>query len=113
MIYNSDLTIYHKSLNDITKLEEWTRINFKNIWWFSSKNTTPSKGYEESNNVEIRIPYDLVKDETLIDVGDILVRGNINQDITRQSDINGEIYNIVTIKRNNFGTRPHIHITGK
>ena len=113
MIYNSDLTIYHKSLDEKTKLEKWTRYNYRNIWWFSGNNASASKGYEESNNVEIRIPYNLVKEEEVIDFGDIFVKGYIEKDITKQSDLDVELYNIVGIKKNKFGKRPHIHLTGK
>lgn len=59
MITNTELTVYHKTFNQTTRLEEWTRYNYSKVWWFGGKGANINKGYENANDVDIRIPYDL------------------------------------------------------
>ena len=58
MITNNSLTIYHKTLNTTTKLEQWTRYNYDKVWYFGGKGAGINKGYVNANDVQIRIPYD-------------------------------------------------------
>ena len=44
--------------------------------------------------------------------GDIICKGDIETDITKQSDLE-ESYNITSIITSNFGNEPHIHLGGK
>lgn len=114
MITNESLTIYHKTIDETTKLEKWIRNNYSKIWWFGGKGASIDKGYDNANDVEIRIPYTNQIDIGNIEIGDILVKGDIATDIITQQDLKDfEIYNITSIKNNNFGKNPHIHIGGK
>ena len=108
MISNSDLTIYHRENN------EWIRKNYKNVWWYSKENANSDKGYNSNNRVEIRISYDLNPNIEDFRIGDILVKGIIEEDISRQQDLNvKDVYNIIGVSNNTFGRRPHIHISGE
>lgn len=117
MITNSSLTIYHKDgLDIVTHLEKWTRHNYDNVWFFGGKGASINKGYDNANDVEIRLPYS--KNNNLdinnFAIGDIIVQGTLDTDIETQEDLsNYEIYNITSIKNNNFGNNQHIHIGGK
>lgn len=121
MITNSALTIYHKGFDETTRLEKWIRFNYgdddnKTVWFFGGKGSRINKGYENANDVDIRIPYD--KNTNLdinnFEIGDIIVQGYLDFDISRQQDLkNYEVYNITSINNNNFGNNPHIHIGGK
>ena len=117
MITNNKLTIYHKTLNKQTRLEEWTRFNYNEVWFFGGKGAGINKGYDNANDVQIRIPYK--KNENLnIDnfkIGDIIVKGLLDFDIETQQDIgkNYEVYNITSINNNDFGINQHIHLGGK
>ena len=117
MITNSSLTIYHKDGLDIaTHFEKWTRYNYDNVWFFSGKGAGINKGYDNANNVEIRIPYNknYGLDVNNFAIGDIIVQGTLDTDIETQDDLsNYLIYNITSIKNNNFGNNQHIHIRGK
>lgn len=117
MITNSSLTIYHKiGLNQYTHLEEWTRYNYSNVWFFGGKGASINKGYDNANDVEIRISYEQNENlnATNFAIGDIIVKGTLDIDISKQSDLKSyQIYNITSIKDNNFGNNPHIHIGGK
>lgn len=59
MITNTELTVYHKTFNQTTRLEEWTRYNYSKVWWFGGKGANINKGYENANDVDVRIPYNL------------------------------------------------------
>jgi hypothetical protein len=94
----------------------WTRYNYDNVWFFGGKGAGINKGYDNANDVQIRIPYDLYEDldATNFKVGDILVQGTLDLDISTQQDLtNYIVYNITSINNNNFGNNPHIHLGGK
>lgn len=116
MICNSKLTIYHQDGLDVaTHLEKWRRFNYDNVWFFGGKGASLNKGYDNANDVEIRLPYDLNElDINNFKIGDIIVQGGLTQDIATQRDLkNYQVYNITSIKNNNFGNSKHIHIGGK
>lgn len=115
MITNSDVTIYHKTFNKQERVEEWERYNYENVWWFGSHKAGINKGYENANDVDVRISYDTHNiDITNFSMGDILVKGNLDIDIESQQDLkNYDVYVITLINDNNFGTRPHLRLGGK
>lgn len=116
MITNSKLTIYHKGFDTKKHEETWTRYNYDNVWFFGGKGANINKGYDDANDVDIRIPY--AKNSTLnisnFSIGDIIVQGSLEINIDTQEDLEGYlIYNITTINNNNFGKNKHIHLGGK
>lgn len=116
MICNSSLTVYHKILDKETRLEKWIRHNYENIWWYGGRGAGISKGYNDANDVEIRIPYDINPDLDIKDfkIGDILIQDTLDIDIATQQDLsNYEVYNITSINNNTFGNNQHIHLGGK
>ena len=112
MLVNSSLTVYHKV--EIDRDYKWVKYFYKNIWWFGGKGASTNKGYENANDVQIRIPYDLNPslDYNNFGIGDILVQGE-HKDITNEEDIQGEYYNITSLNNNTFGNNKHIHVSGK
>ena len=117
MITNSTLTIYHKEGLDVaTHLEKWVRYNYDNVWFFGGKGASISKGYDNANDVEIRLPYSKNNGLNINNfaIGDIIVQGTLTEDIETQQDLdNYLIYNVTSIKNNNFGNNQHIHLGGK
>ena len=115
MITNSSVTIYHKSGLDVsTRTELWTRYNYDNVWFFGGKGAGINKGYENANDVQVRIPYSNDLDISNFSIGDIVIQGTLDTDIDTQQDLdNYTFYNITSINDNNFGNNPHIHIGGK
>lgn len=115
MITNSSLTVYHKSFDETTRLEKWTRYNYSNVWFFGGKGAGINKGYDNANDVQVRIPYDQNNglDINNFAIGDILIEGTLNTDIETQEDLDDLIYNITSINDNNFGNNQHIHLGGK
>lgn len=121
MLINSNLTIYHKVFNEKTRLESWTRYNYgdnddKKVWFYGGKGSSTSEGYENANDVKIRIPYDINPNLNVsnFNIGDIIVQGYLDFDIKTQLDLKDyNFYNITSIVDNNFGNNQHIHICGK
>ena len=116
MIKNADVTVYHKGFNEETNLEKWIRFNYSDVWFFGGVNASVNKGYDNANDFDCRIPYDKNSelDVRNFSVGDIVVEGNLEQDIETQQDLEDYlIYNIISINDNNFGYNRHIHIGGK
>ena len=115
MITNSTITVYHKSLDNTTKLEKWTKYNYYHVWFFGNKSASMNKGYDNANNVEIRIPFNMNSNLNIenFSIGDIVVKGTLDINITTQQDLNNYlVYNITSINNNNFGNNPHIHLGG-
>lgn len=116
MLTNSDMTLYHKVLDEKTRLEKWERHYIKNVWWYGGKGVNTQKGYENANDVQVRIPYETNDDLNIavFNMGDIVCKGNVEKPITSQSDLNEEeYYNITAINNNTFGNNAHIHLGGK
>lgn len=116
MICNNSLTIYHMSGLDVsTHNEIWTRYNYDKVWFFGGKGASINKGYDNANDVDVRLPYYLTNlNANNFAIGDIIVQGTLDTDITTQQDLKGyQIYNITSINNNNFGNNPHIHLGGK
>ena len=117
MIVNSSVTIYHKDGLDVaTHFEKWTRHNYNKVWFFGGKGANINKGYDNANDVQVRIPYDQNDGLDIKDfaVGDIIVQGSLDINITTQNDLsNYLIYNVTSITNNNFGNNQHIHIGGR
>lgn len=117
MICNSKLTIYHNSGTDATTRRiKWQRYNYENVWFFGGKGARINKGYDDANDVDIRIPYEQ-NDKLAVsnfEIGDIIVQGELKTDIETQQDLKDYlVYNITSITNNNFGNSQHIHIGGR
>lgn len=112
MLVNSDLTVYHKVEDNHDY--KWVTHYYEKIWWFGGKGASLNKGYENANDVQIRIPYELNPklDYNNFGIGDILVQGE-HGDITSEEDITSEYYNITSLNNNVFGNNKHIHVGGK
>ena len=116
MIVNSSLTVYHRDgLDELTHLEKWKRYNYDNVWFFGGKGAGINTGYDNANDVQIRIPYGQNANLNIGDfaIGDIVVQGSLNTDINTQDDLKCLFYNITSINNNDFGINKHIHLGGK
>lgn len=115
MITNASLTIYHKVFDEEARLEKWKRYNYDKVWFFGGKGAGINKGYDNANNVDIRIPYEFNNvDINNIKIGDILVEGTLTQEIKSQQDLsNYNVFNITSVNNNKFGNNPHVRIGGK
>ena len=100
---NSSMTLYHKNYNKKKRLDEWIKYPIENVMWQGGEGASINKGYDKANDITIFIPYD--KNEELekvpFSIGDIIVKGNIEDKISKQSDLKVNNYNITTAINNN------------
>lgn len=116
MLINTGVNIYHKGFDDINKIEIWEKHYFENAWCFGGKGSSINKGYDGANDIDVRLWYSKNPNLKIEDIaiGDIIVPGEENIDITTQQDLQGiDVYNVTSINNNNFGSTPHIHLGGK
>lgn len=117
MVTNSSMTLYHKRFNSKTRLDEWDRYPIENVMWQGGKGASINKGYEKANDISIWIPYNQNEGLELIpfSIGDIVVKGIIEDKITKQSDLKVDNYNITTFINNDFGSynMQHVQIGAK
>ena len=110
MITNGSITYYHKTL-DANKLPVWERYTFEKAWHFGGKGSSINRGYENANDISVRIPMEFVTDTELFTIGDIITIG-VNPPISKQSELD-EFYNVTSITINEYGNNPHVHLGGK
>ena len=56
MITNNDITYYHKTLDE-NKLPIWNRYILEDVWAFGGKGSSINRGYENANDINVRIPF--------------------------------------------------------
>ena len=116
MITNSSITIYHKGFDETKRLETWTRYNYDKVWLFGGEGAGINKGYDNANNIQVRIPYKEYNDLQIgnFAIGDIAVPSTLDIDIITSDDlIDYRRFVITSIVDNTFGKNPHIHLGGK
>ena len=113
MITNTDITVYHKGIDNTTRLETWTRFYYPDAWVFDVKGSVVRDGYQYNNRIEVRIPYETNEnlDIANFEIGDIVCNGNLQIDVETQADV-PNAYNITSKKDNRYGNNPHIHLGG-
>ena len=84
---NADVTIYH-----LNKDQTYSRINLENVNW-SGKRT--AKVNDKGVNVAYTVMVTAEIGDYKVCTGDKVIRGNIELDITRLSDLNE--YEVVTV----------------
>lgn len=110
MITNAPITIYHKIRG---RVESYERYNYLNVWVFGGHGASINEGLIDKDDLNVRISYkDNVVDSKNIAIGDIIVIGTLDTDITSESQLD-DYYTITSIKDNQFGGTPHIHIGAK
>lgn len=61
------LTYYHKTLDD-NRIEKWEKHIFNNVWEYGTSGSTINKGYNNSNKVEIIIPFYIIENVDLFSI---------------------------------------------
>lgn len=113
MITNASLTIFHKELDNETRIEKWTRYNYDKVWMFIKEGVIQNNGFENSNSAEIRIPYNLNPNVNIKNFSkeDVIVGEKIIEDIKSIKELTGKkTYLLMSITNNIYGTEPHIHL---
>lgn len=110
---NTSLTHYHKMIVD--NQEVWEKKYVDAVMWQGGKGASVSMGLVEGNDVTIYIPYK--SDLPTFNLGDIVVKGKIENDIVSQYDLRdvADVYNIISVQVRDYGSEnmKHIELGGK
>ena len=106
------MTLYHKVYDKATRLDKWERYPIKNVMWQGGKGASLNKGYEKANDINVWIPYDSNEEleKVPFSIGDIIVKGLIEETIAMQSDLKVDNFNITTFIDNAYGSDSLKHI---
>lgn len=107
---NAKMTHYRKVPDKVNRISKWERTVYQDVLWQGGKGARLNKGFIESNDVKVRIPYatNIIGEFT---VGDIIVKG-VHDDIEQQTDLK-DSYNITSAVDNGFGNLKHVHLEGQ
>nr|DAU84165.1 MAG TPA: hypothetical protein [Caudoviricetes sp.] len=127
MITNADLTLYHIWLSPETQKKEYRRTIIRNIHWYTNQKTTVGDGgLRSADEYKIRIPLESCNDylppeayrknpdgHWTVDNGDLFVRGELELDIEKASELSGyHPGQVLSWSDNRRGSLPHIRIGG-
>lgn len=125
---NKTITIYHKSFNSDTKLDDWKRQLALKAMIQGGRGASINKGYDKANDISVWIPFvensiisvEYLKDKILITTKlneiiklskeDIIVCSDTNEEIKIQKDLKIENFNITTLIVNDYCSNEMKHI---
>ena len=109
---NTSMTLYHKVYNSKKHLDEWIKYTIENVMWQGGKGASINKGYEKSNDINVFIPYNsnMELEKVPFSIGDIIIKGNMEDEITKQNDLKVDNYNITTLIKNDYVSDDMNHI---
>ena len=139
MLTNTDVTVWNKYMNTVTKMDEYKRTELKGVMLIASKGANIIKsGLVTADSVRITIPkgvnsgtktfkapkawqatpnVDMGNFWTL-QPGDKIAKGLVNYEITSPNTIAGlektydNVYTITTVDTLDFGSNPHWAVGG-
>lgn len=107
----TDITVYHYVYDEKNQTDKYEIRHFYNVSWQGGKGASVNKGYEQSNDIKIRIFH---KDNpelnvNMFKIGDVVVGGIVNKKISKQSEL-PNAYNVTTIIPHERGSLETNHI---
>lgn len=116
MLTNADCTIYHKVYDKATRLDRWERTQYCSVNWYAKQAATVGEnGLMAADTLTVRIPV-TTSNSAPAAVGDIIVRGLLDKDITQPKELGTyEHYTITAVRDNRRGSyfMQHWRIEGK
>lgn len=126
------MTIYNKYFSVDRGEYIWERYGIAEVFWDSTRNVLFDKGFTSSDSCTVHVPFysnymnSFVDSITFqsnpngnwtIQIGDIIVKGLITDEITKQSDLESKyenVFNVTSYTINDFGSSNmrHFKIVG-
>lgn len=106
MLTNADCTLYHKVYDPASRLDRWTRKVIRNVNWHAKRKVSIGKnGLNAANTFVVQIPVQSVPDGFEASVGDVIVKGILELDITQVKELSPyERYTITAVSDNRYGS---------
>lgn len=114
LVANETVTFYHKNYDPETRMDKWKVHHYEKASWYGKQAASVGdSGLNTADEYTVRI---FTPGEITTDVGDIVVRGAIDQEITGPSQLKDLEHFTVTAVRDNRRGLPtlfHWRIEGK
>ena len=99
MITDSDITIYHQTVNSVTRIPEWQSVQIKNVHWEESQGVNiTNSGLANADRYKIFIPHSNMPLGLVIQPGDIVVKGLVTDEITSSSQLEKKYPSVAKVK---------------
>lgn len=110
VLTNTDITIYSREYDKVSRLDKWIRTYVTAAWWFKEeKSTLTPEGRINADVYTIRIPNTKIS----IKKDDYIVKGNHDTKIETVKDLEDtEKIRVTSANYNIFGCNPHIKVVG-
>lgn len=110
MLTNTDITIYNRIYDSVSRLDTWKRVYVPAAWWFKNEQSSiTSDGRKNADVYTIRIPDTSV----VLKKDDYIVKGNCEIAIETVEDLKAvEKTRVTSVNYNTFGGNPHIKAVG-
>ncbi len=107
---NTSITVYHRGITNHTT--SYTKYVVSKVMWQGGHGSSLNQGLEEANDLKCYIPYDNDNlTNVLIDIGDYIVRGEIDSDITSKTDLAGyDYYTVTSVELRDYGSESMKHL---
>lgn len=129
-MYDTDVTIYNYRYDSVTKTESWKRTQIEGVSWYGGqKISVGDKGLNSADAYVIRIPlnktggfllpekYDALDNHWTLQAGDIIVKGLLDQEITKKVELSSVSQKFVVTgfsdNRRGIPLLQHIKVDGK
>ena len=114
MLTNADITIYHKTYDQATRLDRWNSTQYFQVNWYGKRAVSVGDtGLNTADSYIVRIPTDQA---VTVENGDIVVKGLVVDSITGPAQLKTYHTFVVTAVRDNRRGSPamrHWRIEGK
>lgn len=111
MLTNTDITIFNREYDPVSRLDTWKRVYVSEAWWFKNEQSSITSDGRKSKDVyTIRIQDTSIK----LAKDDYVVKGNCEIEMQTVKDLEGEDKTRITsVNYNTFGGNPHIKAVGE
>lgn len=100
MLTNADMTLYHKTLDPATRRDVWTRTQYQGVNWYAqTASSVLADGLKQADTLTVQIPETAAPDGFPGALGDIVVKGLIDDEITGPGQLKHHGYFTVTAVR--------------
>ncbi len=108
MLTNTDVTVYSREYDSISRTDIWNRQYVEAAWWHTEqKSSVTTDGLKNADVVSIRIPDLSVR----VKKDDYIVKGAGPQTMDTVKDLEGyEKIKVTSANYNHFGLNPHIKV---
>ena len=110
MLANADMTLYHKVYDPETRLDRWIRSQYMGVNWYAQRAVSVGgDGLNTADTLTVQIPATAAPGGFPGAVGDVVVCGLVDMEITGPAQLKGRECFVVTAVRDCRYGSPYLH----